>query len=164
MNKPRMNRPRKKATPAGWRPQDDRPPTFKGWISTDADEIGRREWRGRTEIVEVHPLDAPDEGPRPFGDYRVTSSSGGRYTVEIRSLDTRINSCECHDYRVNRLGTCKHIEGVLHRLRGGRAALARRRKSKARESSGRLQIFLDEPDGRAVRDRKTWTPAPPTPR
>ncbi len=159
MDKPRTNKPRKKpvsrgrkAAPGGQRPQDDRPPTFKGWISTDADEIERRAWRGRTEIVEVQALDAPDEGLRPFGDYRVMSSSGNTYTVEIRSLDMPINSCECHDYRVNRLGTCKHIEGALHHLRGGRAAAARRGKPKARESSsGRIEIFLDERGGRAIR-------------
>ena len=143
-----MNKPRRKAASGGWRLQDDRPPTFRGWISTDEGEIGRREWRGRTEIVDVHALDG---SPHPFGDYRVTSSSGSSYTVEIRSLGTHINSCGCRDHRTNRLGTCKHIEGVLHRLRGNRAAPPRRRKPKGQESSGRIEIFLDERDDRAVR-------------
>ena len=150
-----MNMPRKKdasgerkAASGGWRLNDDRPPTFRGWISTDEGEIGRREWRGRTEIVDVHALDG---SPQPFGDYRVTSSNGSSYTVEIRSLDTHINSCGCRDHRTNRLGTCKHIEGVLHRLRGNRAAPPRRRKSKEHASSSRIEIFLDERDGRAVR-------------
>ena len=150
-----MNKPRKKdasgerkAASGGWRLQDDRPPTFKGWISTDEGEIRRREWRGRTEIVDVHTLDG---SPNPFGDYRVTSSSGSSYTVEIRSLGTHINSCGCRDHRTNRLGTCKHIEGVLHRLRGNRAAPPRRRTPKGQESSGRIEIFLDERDDRAVR-------------
>ncbi|MCY4467212.1 MAG: SNF2-related protein, partial [Thiotrichales bacterium] len=111
-------------------------------------EIRRREWRGRTEIVDVHALDG---SPNPFGDYRVTSSSGSSYTVEIRSLGTHINSCGCRDHRTNRLGTCKHIEGVLHRLRGNRAAPPRRRTPKGQESSGRIEIFLDERDDRAVR-------------
>ena len=150
-----MNKPRKKiasggrkAASGGWRLHDDRPPTFRGWISTDEGEIGRREWRGRTEIVDVHPLDG---SPHPFGDYRVTSSNGSSYTVEIRSLTTHINSCECGDHRTNRLGTCKHIEGVLHHLRGNRAASPRRRKPKEPESSGRIEIFLDERADRAVR-------------
>ena len=51
-----MNKPRRKAASGGWRLQDDRPPTFRGWISTDEGEIGRQEWRGRTEIVDVHAL------------------------------------------------------------------------------------------------------------
>ena len=143
-----MNKPRKKAATGGWRLQDDRPPTFQGWISTDEGEIRRREWRGRTEIVEVHTLDG---SPRPFGDYQITSSSGSSYTVEIRSLRTHINSCECRDYRTNRLGTCKHIEGVLHRLRGNRAAPPRGRTAKHPESSDRIEIYLDERGGRAVR-------------
>ena len=150
-----MNKPRKKdasgerkAASGGWRLNDDRPPTFRGWISTDEGEIRRREWRGRTEIVDVHALDG---SPHPFGDYQVTSSSGSSYTVEIRSLGTHINSCGCRDHRTNRLGTCKHIEGALHHLRGSRAAPTRRRKPKGPESSGRIEIFLDEREDRAVR-------------
>ena len=143
-----MNKPRRKAASGGWRLHDDRPPTFRGWISTDEGEIGRREWRGRTEIVDVHPLDG---SPRPFGDYQVTSSNGSGYTVEIRSLGTHINSCGCRDHRTNRLGTCKHIEGVLHHLRGNRAASPKRRKPKPQESNGRIEIFVDERDDRAVR-------------
>ena len=139
---------RQKATPGGWRLQDDRPPSFRGWISTDADEVRRREWRGRTEIVEVHAL---DETPHPFGDYRVMSSSGSTYAVEIRSLDAHINSCECRDHRTNRLGTCKHVEGVLYHLRRGRAAPSSGRKPRAQGSSGRIEIFLDERHGRVVR-------------
>ena len=143
-----MNKPRRKTPSGGWRLQDDRPPTFRGWISTDEGEIGRREWRGRTEIVDVHALDG---SPHPFGDYQVTSSNGSSYTVEIRSLGTHINSCGCRDHRTNRLGTCKHIEGVLHHLRGNRAAPSRRRIPKGQESNGRIKIFLDERDDRAVR-------------
>ena len=143
-----MNPPRKKAAAGGWRLQDDRPPSFRGWLSTDAGEIRRREWRGRTEIVEVHAL---DEISHPFGDYRVTSSSGSTYTVEVRSLDAHINACECRDHRTNRLGTCKHIEGVLHHLRGGRAASRKSRQPKVQGSSPRVEIFLDERDGQTVR-------------
>ena len=41
--------------------------------------------------------------------YRKTS-----YHVYIRSLDLRKNYCTCPDLATNRLGTCKHIEAVLH--------------------------------------------------
>ena len=121
----------------------DRPPAFRGWLSTDEEEIKRREWRGRTEVDDVRALD-PEHGP--FGDYRVRSSSGSAYVVEIRSLRERINSCECHDYRTNRLGTCKHVEGVRRQPGGVRAFRAAKR-----ESSARIEVFLDERDGRAVR-------------
>ena len=36
------------------------------------------------------------------------------YQVQIRSLDQRMNYCTCPDLATNRLGTCKHIEAVLH--------------------------------------------------
>ena len=138
-----MERSLKKAGRGRPRVVNERPPTFRGWLSTDEDEVRRREWRGRTEIDEIRALD-PEH--RPFGDYRVASSSGGRYVVEVRSLRQRINSCECHDYRTNRLGTCKHIEGVLHRADGVRAGGAASGRSNVR-----IEIFVDEANGRALR-------------
>ena len=118
----------------------ERAPAFRGWLSTDEDEVRRREWRGRTEIEGISALD-PEH--RPFGDYRVASSSGGRYVVELRALRERINSCECHDYRTNRLGTCKHIEGVLRHPEGARLGGAANRGA-----SERIEVFLDEGNGR----------------
>ncbi|HEY6257463.1 MAG TPA: hypothetical protein VIY51_16895, partial [Xanthobacteraceae bacterium] len=50
---------------------------------------------------------------------RTRSGSGGAYEVEIRTLDGFGNSCGCIDHRVNGLGTCKHIEGVLAARRQG---------------------------------------------
>ena len=136
---------RRKGTAGGRRRHEtkDRPPTFRGWLSTDEDEIKRREWRGRTEIDEVRVLDR-EHGP--FADYRVASSSGSTYVVEVRSLRERINSCECHDYRTNRLGTCKHIEGVRRHPGGTRSFRAAKR-----DSSERIEVFLDERDGPVVR-------------
>ena len=118
-------------------------PTFQGWHSTDEEEIKRRQWRGRTEIAEVRPVDAENG---PFCDYTVTSSNGNSYTVEIRSIRERINSCGCPDHRTNRLGICKHIEGVLRRLT---------RRVRSREVSGRIEVFLDERHGRSLR---LWVP------
>ena len=79
-----------------------------------------------------------DEETGPFCDYMVTSSNGNSYTVEIRSIRGRINSCGCPDHRTNGLGTCKHIEGALRRLS---------RRVRSRETSGRIELFLDERDG-----------------
>src|SRR5205814_813151 len=66
------------------------------------------------------------------------SGSGGGYDVEIRALDRFANSCGCIDHRVNGLGTCKHIEGVL-------AALRRKPRSfrqAATEGNRRIEIFV----------------------
>lgn len=103
------------------RPTPDHEPKFLGWKTSDDDEVERRRWRGRTEIAAVVPL-TPGDGP--FGDYRVSSVGGGEYTVEIRALNARENSCTCRDFATNGLGTCKHIEGTLIQLRRRRKALA----------------------------------------
>jgi superfamily II DNA or RNA helicase len=96
----------------------DRPPSFVGWRTSDEEEIARRLWRGRTEVLAVEALESVDPF---FGAYRVRSASGANYEVEIRSLATPENSCGCVDHAVNGLGTCKHIEGALHALRRGRS-------------------------------------------
>ncbi len=96
----------------------DRAPSFVGWRTSDDEEIARRLWRGRTEVLAVEALESADPF---FGAYRVRSASGASYEVEIRSLAARENSCGCVDHAVNALGTCKHIEGALHALRRGRS-------------------------------------------
>ncbi len=88
----------------------------QGWSTTDEQEIERRRKRGEQEPFS---LTFPENQETPFGTYRVQSatSSGGGYDVELRSLDSQNNSCGCPDYNINRLGTCKHIEAVIHHLK-----------------------------------------------
>ena len=114
----------------------ERPPVPRGWLSDDALEIDRRRWRGESEIVGVEPIDAPTSH---FGRFRVRSTAGGAYEVELRSLDQRLNSCGCADFAVNGLGSCKHIEGALATLR---RRGARRFAAAARTGSPRVEIFL----------------------
>jgi hypothetical protein len=129
----------------------DRPPAAEGWRTTDAEEIELRRWRGSTEIIGIEALD--DEHPI-FGTFRTRSGTGGSYEVEIRSLDGSINSCGCIDYRVNGLGTCKHIEGV-------HAALRRRGvkafRAAAAAGSPRVEVYLDRRD--APRPTLAWSAA-----
>ena len=108
-----------------------------GWATSDDDEIGLRRWRGCTEILDVVALE-PDRSF--FGVFRVRSASGGGYDVEIRALDRLANSCGCIDHRVNALGTCKHIEGVLAALRRGKGRAFR---AAAVARSPRIEVFLD---------------------
>jgi superfamily II DNA or RNA helicase len=114
----------------------DRAPTILGWLSSDSEEVERRRWRGRTELHRIDPLD-PER--TCFGSFQARSASGGVYEVEIRSLDEPINSCGCADHRVNGLGTCKHIEGVLARLRRRNAGAF---KSAQRSRPPRLELFV----------------------
>jgi hypothetical protein len=86
----------------------------KGWISSDQDEIERRRLRGRTETMKIDPANREH---LPFTTF-IVSTKISSYTVEIRSFHVLCNSCNCPDYLTNELGTCKHIEGVLHRTKG----------------------------------------------
>jgi hypothetical protein len=115
----------------------DRPAPAQGWRTTDEDEIAIRRWRGRTEIIEI---EAIESNHLFFGTFRTRSGTGGSYEVELRSFAEASNSCGCIDHRVNGLGTCKHIEGViaaLHR-RGARAF-----REASRKGSERIEIFVD---------------------
>jgi superfamily II DNA or RNA helicase len=86
-------------------------------LLTAADSaIKDRRKRGRTE-VEVESLG----GEHWFGSWRAsslgtTSPFPRSYRVTIRSLQQRANYCSCPDFAGNRLGTCKHIEAVLHKV------------------------------------------------
>ena len=79
--------------------------------------IKERTKRGRSEVqVEA-------AGGEPwFGVWRAASLSAAShfqrsYRVTIRSLHRRANFCNCPDFAVNQLGTCKHIEAVLHKIK-----------------------------------------------
>jgi superfamily II DNA or RNA helicase len=79
--------------------------------------LDARAHRGRTEVEAKHV-----EGDPWFGLWEarsLASAAEGRapYPVQIRSVSGRLNHCTCPDFAINRLGTCKHIEAVLHRLR-----------------------------------------------
>ena len=45
------------------------------------------------------------------------SASGKTYRVAMRGPGLFENYCSCPDFGVNTLGTCKHIEALLLRLR-----------------------------------------------
>jgi superfamily II DNA or RNA helicase len=76
-------------------------------------ELLRRERRGADDLFTIRPL----RGARLLGAYEVASPSGAAWRVELRSLDARENGCSCPDFATNLLGTCKHVEAVLHHLR-----------------------------------------------
>ena len=49
-----------------------------------------------------------------FCRYEVGSGSGRTYAVELREVGERpVAACECVDFRINGLGTCKHVEAAL---------------------------------------------------
>ncbi len=76
------------------------------------EQIERRRQRGMEELAKI-----VNQGQHPvYSTFEVTSTSERVYTVHIRSLTERLNTCTCPDYLTNTIGTCKHIEGVLGNL------------------------------------------------
>lgn len=87
-------------------------------LSSAVDEaIDERVKKGRNE-VRIKQI----SGGLFFGTWQassITSTTHWKqiYQVHIRSLNQRHNFCTCPDLASNRLGTCKHIEAVLHHIK-----------------------------------------------
>jgi len=83
-------------------------------------QIGLRQQAAQAQPLVLKKIDDGES----LGEHAVTNrQSGMTYRVVIRSLQSGENFCACPDYSVNTLGTCKHIEFALHRLRRRHAAL-----------------------------------------
>ncbi|MFA7345756.1 MAG: DEAD/DEAH box helicase [Terrimicrobiaceae bacterium] len=116
------------------------PPT--DWRTTDADELAKRRLRAREEKFRITNLDPAHP---IFSNFEVKSPSGMTYRAEIRDVASRQFSCTCTDFRINGLGTCKHIEAILLQLaRRHRAEF----KGAERIASARLDIVPDAAAGR----------------
>lgn len=76
-------------------------------------QIAARQERAAAAPLKI--LKRPASGP--YGDYSVKSASGRIYKVAIRGLGRFENYCSCPDFAINTLGTCKHVEAMLLRLR-----------------------------------------------
>lgn len=85
-------------------------PPVTDWRTSDADEIARRKERARVERFHIRNLDSSQP---VFSNFQIRSASGMTYQVEIRDVTNRQMSCTCTDFRINGLGTCKHIEATL---------------------------------------------------
>jgi hypothetical protein len=112
-------------------------PSPHNWRTTDEDEINRRRARARTEEFRISNTD-----PRHpiFSNFRVRSGSGLTYSVEIRDVRRRQFACDCVDFRINGLGTCKHAEAVLLQLQ---ARFKRLFRAAEANGSPRLDLLPD---------------------
>ncbi|OGF20294.1 hypothetical protein A2Y83_01925 [Candidatus Falkowbacteria bacterium RBG_13_39_14] len=58
-----------------------------------------------------------------YSDFELLNPSNGKiYKVAIRSKDIGLNYCSCPDFAINTLGTCKHIEYLLHKMKKQKGA------------------------------------------
>ncbi|HVT26936.1 MAG TPA: DEAD/DEAH box helicase, partial [Lacipirellulaceae bacterium] len=112
-------------------------PHATDWRTTDQDEINRRILRAREEQPRVRNL-TPQH--RIFSNFEVQSRSGLAYEVEVRNLAPRQFGCTCTDFKVNGLGTCKHVEAVLAMLQ----ARSKKAWTEARQhGSTRIDVVPD---------------------
>lgn len=91
-----------------------------------------------------------------YGDYGVQSASGKSYRVALRGPGPFDNYCSCPDFARNTLGTCKHIESLLERLRARRRPALRAKRYEWERAS--LSLHYGE-----SLDVRLNLPAEPTP-
>jgi hypothetical protein len=123
-------------------------------------QISERRERAKTAIARI--LARPDG--QPFGDYQIRSASGKTYRVALRGSGLFENFCSCPDFAVNTLGTCKHIEALLIKVRrrgpaAERSGFKRSRASLWRASISTPQAFC----GRSpmAGSRRSWSACAP---
>jgi len=91
--------------------------TAEGILSATDTAISDRIKRGKSEVTVK-----AESGEPWFGSWTAASIGGKtpfprKYRVTIRSLHKRANFCSCPDFANNQLGTCKHIEAALHKIK-----------------------------------------------
>src|SRR6266851_8114047 len=133
--------------------QDIEVPSPHNWRTSDEDEINRRRLRAQTEEFRISNTDARHP---IFSNFRVQSGSGLTYSVEIRDVKQRQFACDCVDFRINGLGTCKHVEAVLMHLD---ARFQRLFHAAAKNGTPRLDVVPDGVSG-SLRLLKNGGPAP----
>ncbi len=98
-------------------------------------QIERRRERALAELFKIRRSGAREVLTR----FEVVSGSGRQYDVQIRSIEERANGCSCPDFLSNLLGTCKHVEAVLQRLRKRHGKRLIRMAAKERD---RARVYL----------------------
>ena len=90
------------------------------------EDMGLEEWqtRLRRQFAENQPFRLENIGQHPiFSEFSLTNPATGRtYRLAIRGTTQGDNFCSCPDYRINNLGTCKHLEYTLAQLMKRRGA------------------------------------------
>ncbi|MBE0639206.1 MAG: DEAD/DEAH box helicase [Bacteroidales bacterium] len=81
-------------------PQDGIKYTRKGMIQRVIDE------RKKKAQQAVYTIEFADN---IFGEHLLTNERGVQYKVTLRDLTRKHGYCNCPDYRINKLGTCKHL-------------------------------------------------------
>lgn len=90
------------------------------------DDLELEEWQRllRKQFAAQQAFKLKNIGGHPiFSEFMLTNQQSGKtYKVAIRGLEPGSNYCSCPDYSINNLGTCKHIEFTLLKLKKGKGA------------------------------------------
>jgi superfamily II DNA or RNA helicase len=111
------------------------------WRSTDEQEVEKRRKRAREEPPRIRNLNPVF---RIHSDFEVRSQSGMIYRIEILDLAEGLFSSTSPDFRVNGLGTDKHVEAVLLHLQ---RRFPREYERALKSGSERVDIIPD-PEGK----------------
>ena len=83
-------------------------------------EMSVDEWQAelRKQFATDQKFKIQNIGDHPlYSDFEVSNpETGMTYKVSIRDNLSSYNYCSCPDFKVNTLGTCKHVEYVLFKL------------------------------------------------
>ena len=102
--------------------------------------LAERTQRAREEKFRL----ASGQPDQPWTDYVITSGQSGKsYRVALRGEGRGDSFCSCPDFRVNTLGTCKHILYALQRVRQKFSEAVRARPFEPREYAVHLR-YADE--------------------
>jgi superfamily II DNA or RNA helicase len=121
------------------------PPSRVAVESLDEQELVARALAERAERARVEKMQVQSTDPeRPWTDYVVTSKlSGKSYRVALRGLEPGTSTCTCPDFRINTLGTCKHVIHVQTRVQRRFTAAQLRRPFRHRQLALQLQYAAD---------------------
>jgi superfamily II DNA or RNA helicase len=115
--------------------------------------------RGHTEVEVKHVAGDPWLGTWEARSLAPGADARSPWRVELRSVSERLNHCTCPDFATNRLGTCKHIEAVRHRLRQ-RAPRKFERYANQGPPSSIAHLEWAVPDAPRIRVRRAGDGAP----
>ena len=117
-------------------------------------EMSLEDWQIalRRQFAQTKAFGIDNMGDHPvFSDFRETNPENkNSYKVSIRDNQHSMNFCSCFDFKTNQLGTCKHIEAVIHSFSGSKKLMKIYEQPHQPEYTS---VYLDYRGERSVRIR-----------
>lgn len=118
------------------------------------EEMELNAWQAalRRQYAQQEKYEIENIGEQPvWSEFRVSNPKvKTAYRVALRAKEPGANFCSCPDFRTNTLGTCKHIEAVIHKLWHTRGL---RKHFKMPYEARHSSVFLHYGEQRTIRLR-----------